>query len=556
MKKTITALILVVLLAVQAFSVYASGSIGCTVEKSDMEGQLRHQVTVRGNAGCEESSFVSLEVEQTDGTVVVLEQEKTDASGNFIFTFDLTLSGEFTAHVNSYSGQELLSVGLKILSQQEYQDIIGLFNKADADAAQYEEYMETYQAELGVDTTYYDTAGEIKEKILERMLRHKGQYTLYNVNELFEKSILFAYLYDSQDYAKIKETMQYYERYFGFSDLEYPKNMYQSYLNFSESVQNTVLKKVQLLKTEDLKEIQEKFFEAIALTAFYDLDNTEADRFLTENMDYMKFDGYTDCTKLRRWEILTSIKKAGTAKSLEELQKLYKTASAPVTMPPPTKKPGNGSGSSSGGGVSYGKPTPTPVPPQTQLPVVAEKDIFTDLDAVPWAKEAILELYKNNIVVGKEKGKFFPQDAVTRGEFAKLVVCAFDCYDENAKNKFSDANGKWFDSYASSAAENGYISGFEDGTFHGDDSITRQDMAVILYRVLSKEKLAGNVEVLKNPFHDFQDISGYAQNSVLMLANLNLLSGMEDGRFAPLEQATRAEVCALLCRVRKGGNTE
>ncbi|MCI5892028.1 MAG: S-layer homology domain-containing protein [Clostridiales bacterium] len=192
-----------------------------------------------------------------------------------------------------------------------------------------------------------------------------------------------------------------------------------------------------------------------------------------------------------------------------------------------------------GGGITAGGGTGTisGVTP-TSAPVIGG---FTDIADVEWAKEAILALSNLGIVNGMGDGVFAPQQQVTREQFAKMIVGVMGySVDSNAVTEFSDANGDWYTPYIAAAAQNGLVTGREDGTFGVGDNITRQDMAVIIFRALGSN--ASEI----HEFTDSADISGYAVEAVSALYNMGIISGYTDGSFGPKDNATRAEAAKML----------
>ena len=95
--------------------------------------------------------------------------------------------------------------------------------------------------------------------------------------------------------------------------------------------------------------------------------------------------------------------------------------------------------------------------------------------------------------------------------------------------------------------ENGIITGYPDGTFKPSDFVTREEMAVMLCRVLLKtNQIEIEYETL-SAYKDYAEVSGFAQNSVRTLSNHKILSGDDRGFFNPKNGATRAEVCKMIC---------
>ena len=95
-----------------------------------------------------------------------------------------------------------------------------------------------------------------------------------------------------------------------------------------------------------------------------------------------------------------------------------------------------------------------------------------------------------------------------------------------------------------SAYELGIVSGESDEIFAPGKTISRQDMAVMLERMLNLAKVPinGNAE----RFADENQISGYAKGAVENLSGLNIINGMGDGTFAPKQSVTRAPAAKVI----------
>ena len=175
------------------------------------------------------------------------------------------------------------------------------------------------------------------------------------------------------------------------------------------------------------------------------------------------------------------------------------------------------------------------------------KDIFEDLESVPWAKDAIVELAARNVIAGKGGNKFCPDDMVTREEFTKLVTAAFISDVEEAEIAFADVlPNRWSYRYIAKAKAAGLINGYSETEFGAEDLISRQDMAVIIYNtaVYKNVELASASDALT--FADDSEISDYAKESVYMLKAMGIINGVSDMEFAPVRNATRAEAAVII----------
>lgn len=178
---------------------------------------------------------------------------------------------------------------------------------------------------------------------------------------------------------------------------------------------------------------------------------------------------------------------------------------------------------------------------------------FTDIVDISWAKESIEALAAREVIKGVGDGTFRPHNRVTRAEFIKMLMMAFElAEDDDAMCSFSDVEqGAWYYDSIAAAQKLGIVKGRPDGTFGVNDEITRQDMAVMLYRMamLLKHELGGNENILT--FIDEADISEYALEAVTAMQSAGIIKGVGGGRFEPKNNATRAEAAVIIYRLFK-----
>lgn len=174
-------------------------------------------------------------------------------------------------------------------------------------------------------------------------------------------------------------------------------------------------------------------------------------------------------------------------------------------------------------------------------------EIFSDLAGYDWAKDAIIKLYEKGVVNGVSENRFEPARSVTREEFVKLICEAFKLGKASGSIAFSDVEETvWYAPYVSRAVELGLINGVSDELFGSGERITREDMAAIIYRVLTAQgKL---LSVSGKSFTDSDDISDYAAEAVNQLSGAEIVNGVGSGAFAPKASATRAEASVIILR--------
>lgn len=224
--------------------------------------------------------------------------------------------------------------------------------------------------------------------------------------------------------------------------------------------------------------------------------------------------------------------------------------------------------SDSGNTGNPGSPArPTTNPDPIKLPTGSEENIqmpkpntldngakFNDLGSVPWAADSIVSLADAGIVNGTSDTTFSPNDNITREEFIKMLYLSANLtIDENAETSFKDVDkDKWYYSYIASAQSMNLINGISDSEFGVGEKITREDMAVMVVRLVST--LAGKELPQVNEKVSFKDdgtIQNYAKESVYAMQRAGIINGYMDQTFAPDALATRAEAAKIIFQLCK-----
>lgn len=113
------------------------------------------------------------------------------------------------------------------------------------------------------------------------------------------------------------------------------------------------------------------------------------------------------------------------------------------------------------------------------------KNSYTDVPADMWSNNAISTMSNAKILAGDPDGRFRPVDSITRGEFA-AIAARFSSKEYNGENMFSDTDGHWSEEYINRAAQEGWISGYPDGTFKPDQYITRAEAMTLVNNILNR----------------------------------------------------------------------
>ncbi|MGG1514535.1 S-layer homology domain-containing protein [Paenibacillus oryzisoli] len=168
-----------------------------------------------------------------------------------------------------------------------------------------------------------------------------------------------------------------------------------------------------------------------------------------------------------------------------------------------------------------------------------------------WAEADVSMLTSKLLIQGEAAGQFTPEGHISRAEFAALLVRALNV-PTGTSEAFTDVNGsEWYAGVVAAAAKAGLISGFEDGSFRPNGSLTREQAAVMVIRALqlAGQKPSAQGEGLSRFTSDGSEISPFAQQAVADAVNTGILNGLTDSAFGPQDTTTRAEAAVMLKRL-------
>lgn len=231
----------------------------------------------------------------------------------------------------------------------------------------------------------------------------------------------------------------------------------------------------------------------------------------------------------------------------------------------PTPKPSSSGGGGGGGGgiASVIKPpqsVTTPIMP-TAAPNSGEQGSeqggvrFNDINA-HWAKDDILYVTERGLFDGTSDDTFEPDVSMTRAMYVTVLSRFGDKLSEkwsiacDSPAVFDDIPaGQWYSDAVAWAGGTGLVTGVGDNCFAPDQAVTREQMAVMIvnFARLCNIELPSKAE--ETEFADGYLINDWASGAVRDAQKAGIISGREDGTFAPQDTATRAEVSAIIHRL-------
>ncbi|MCI8336167.1 MAG: DUF4430 domain-containing protein [Peptococcaceae bacterium] len=173
---------------------------------------------------------------------------------------------------------------------------------------------------------------------------------------------------------------------------------------------------------------------------------------------------------------------------------------------------------------------------------------FQDVTDAAWYAEAVNFVSGRKIFSGVEDNRFAPEDTLSRGMFVTALYRLEEPEIQTLDLPFADVPaGAWYEKAAVWAHLVGIAGGDGDGTFRPDDAVTREDLAVMLYRYGRMLNLSTSGRDSLTSFTDSGDVSHWARDAVAWAVDSDILHG-DDGLLMPKETATRAEAAIMLER--------
>ena len=176
----------------------------------------------------------------------------------------------------------------------------------------------------------------------------------------------------------------------------------------------------------------------------------------------------------------------------------------------------------------------------------------TALAAIPsdigghWAQGTIIQWTTNGYISGYPDGTFKPDNSITRAEFVVMVNKAMG-YNKRGNAYFSDVSAAhWAYAEIMKGVEAGYITGNGDGTFRPDAPVTRQEAAVMISKILGLDQDYASAA----KYVDYRYIPSWAAGYVGAVSKAGIMTGYPDGDFKSDRVLTRAESVVSLDKTK------
>lgn len=217
---------------------------------------------------------------------------------------------------------------------------------------------------------------------------------------------------------------------------------------------------------------------------------------------------------------------------------------------------GSSSGGSSFGGGSFGGgSTPAPKPSDENLkePDVPKTDAprsFVDVAQNAWYANAVVAVAARGLMKGIGEDRFVPEGTLSRGMMAQILYNMEGGPAVSVKAAFKDVKADaWYGDAVAWGVDKGILQGVSNVSFGGEDDLSREQMAVMLYRYAKQAGLdtAADAKTLAK-FSDHGTTSDWAVDAMAWCVEKGLLQGRGGELLAPKATITRAEAATILQR--------
>lgn len=243
------------------------------------------------------------------------------------------------------------------------------------------------------------------------------------------------------------------------------------------------------------------------------------------------------------------------------------SAEKEVTLPQLTR-PSDGGGSNPGGGNNPGggdnpgggtgtDPEIPPVvdpelPPVEDLndpdtPLVDKPFLFEDVAEADWFYDAVKFAVESGIMKGVSDTVFSPMEVTTRGSIITMIH-RLEAEPEGLATFPDVVPDAWYSAAVAWGADHEIVKGYGDGTFAPDESITREQLAAILYRYASFKGYDVSASAELDTFADGGEVNSWAVDAVRWAVGVGLIQGKSGNRLDPAGTASRGEAAAMMMR--------
>lgn len=172
---------------------------------------------------------------------------------------------------------------------------------------------------------------------------------------------------------------------------------------------------------------------------------------------------------------------------------------------------------------------------------------YSDVSPEDWFADAVAEMTAGGYMTGTKENTFSPHAPVTRATVVTVLWRLTGSPEASVETPFPDAVGTWYETAAAWGKALGIATGYSDGTFGGDDLVSREQLATFIHRYgyhMGHPTAQGALGL----FDDANTISDWALEPMACAVGMGILQGNSEGLLDPQGTASRASLAVMLRR--------
>lgn len=177
---------------------------------------------------------------------------------------------------------------------------------------------------------------------------------------------------------------------------------------------------------------------------------------------------------------------------------------------------------------------------------------FTDLAAGAWYEDAVAYVYRHDLMVGNGNDLFTPDNDLSRAQICQIIYNMEgqpSLTDDNLGYPYEDVDSEaWYANAVYWAMINGVATGYGDGTFQPDDTVTREEFAQMMFNYSKFKNFDISATADLTTFPDGKIVSDWAEEAMEWANGNELINGHDDGRLDPGGTAIRAQAASILIK--------
>ena len=176
---------------------------------------------------------------------------------------------------------------------------------------------------------------------------------------------------------------------------------------------------------------------------------------------------------------------------------------------------------------------------------------FADVDKQSWYYPAVRYVCYHDIMTGTSANTFAPEGNFSRAQMAQILYALEGRPQVDAAAYADVSPDAWYAAAISWAVKAGVLTGYGDGRIGPNDPITREQLAVMLYRYAEQKGLDTSVQTDLSSFADVDTISSYARQPLAWAYASGIVSGTDTAQLLPAGTATRAQSATMMMQFHK-----